>query len=278
MDSNFCVFILTHGRPEDVITYDKLKQHGYTGKIYIIIDNEDRAAKQYYKKYGDKVIMFDKDGVSKTFDKADNYKDKRTIVYARNACFKIAKNIGVKYFLQLDDDYYWFGIRNNDGAKSTRNLDNIFKIFIKFLQKTNVHSVAFCQGGDHIGGYDEAKPIKRKAMNSFFCCVDNPFDFIGRINEDVNTYVRLGGLGKIFFTIMNVQLDQKDTQSNNGGMSDVYSSGTYIKSFYPVIFSPSCVKVKRVGTKYKRLHHCIKWANAVPAIIREEFKKRDKNS
>jgi hypothetical protein len=111
-------------------------------------------------------------------------------------------------------------------------------------------------------------------MNSFVCSVDKPFKFIGRINEDVNTYVRLGGIGDIFLTIMCLQLDQKDTQSNAGGMTDVYcDSGTYVKSFYSVMINPSCVKVKPMGVSNKRLHHSINWNNAVPCIISGKYKK-----
>ena len=29
----------------------------------------------------------------------------RAIVYARNACFDLAKDLGITYFIQLDDDY-----------------------------------------------------------------------------------------------------------------------------------------------------------------------------
>ena len=104
MNKDFAAFILTHGRPNNVITYKKLKSAGYTGKIYIVIDNEDKTKKDYYKKFGDKVIMFDKKDVAKTFDEADNFNDRRSIVYARNVCFSIAKDLGLKYFIQLDDD------------------------------------------------------------------------------------------------------------------------------------------------------------------------------
>jgi len=276
MQNDFCAFILSHGRPHNVTTYDKLRQHGYSGPIYIIIDNEDKSASGYYDKYGDEVIMFDKLAVSKTFDQADNFKDRKTIVYARNFCFEIAKTLGHKHFIQLDDDYYWFGLRSINGAVSTRNLDNIFSCLVEFLKETNVTTIAFSQGGDHIGGYDESKFVSRKAMNSFICSTNNSFKFIGRINEDVNTYVKLGSLGKMFFTIRNIQLDQKDTQSNTGGMSDVYfNSGTYIKSFYTILFSPSCVKIRLMGIHNRRLHHSISWKNAVPVIIREGHKKNN---
>jgi hypothetical protein len=38
----FAMFILTHGRPHDVITMQALKDSNYTGKTFIIIDNEDK--------------------------------------------------------------------------------------------------------------------------------------------------------------------------------------------------------------------------------------------
>jgi hypothetical protein len=274
MINDFCVFILSHGRPDNVKTVSTLSRHGYTGKVYIIIDNEDKTASDYYKNFGDKVIMFDKLELSKTFDSGDNFDNRKTIVYARNACWEIARKLGIKYFVQLDDDYYWFGHRAKEGGKSTRRLDLIFIALVNFLLKTNISSVALSQGGDHIGGYDEKKQISRKAMNSFVCITDRPFTFLGRINEDVNTYVCLGGIGFIFFTIMNIQLDQNDTQSNSGGMVDVYNnSGTYVKSFYTVMYCPSCVKIKKIGIHHSRLHHSISWGNAVPCIIREKYKK-----
>lgn len=91
MRDNFCVFILSHGRADNVITLKALQKAGYTGKWFIVIDNEDEQAKIYYSTYGvDHVVMFDKLAISETFDTADTFDDRRTIVYARNACFKIA--------------------------------------------------------------------------------------------------------------------------------------------------------------------------------------------
>jgi hypothetical protein len=187
----------------------------------------------------------------------------------------LAKELGYAYFIELDDDYYYFGMRSpNESACYIYDLDKVFSLLVEYLENTRVTSVAFSQGGDHIGGFDGTTMVKRKAMNSFICSVHKPFKFLGRINEDVNTYVRLGGLGYIFLTIMSLQLDQKDTQSNAGGMTDVYiDGGTYVKSFYSVIVSPSCVKISQMGVSSKRLHHLISWNNAVPCIINEKYKK-----
>ena len=112
MRNDFVVFILSHGRPHNVYTVDTLKKSGYTGKIYIIIDNEDSQADEYYNIFGkENVIMFNKKEISKTFDTADLSEDRKTIVYARNACFDIAEQLGLDYFLELDDDYTEFRSR-----------------------------------------------------------------------------------------------------------------------------------------------------------------------
>lgn len=281
MNDKLVVFILTHGRPDNVITYKTLKRCGFTGDIYIIIDNEDKTKDKYIKKFGDKVIIFDKEKISKTFDEADNFNDRRSIVYARNACFEIAKNKKIKYFIQLDDDYTAFNYTENKNceytSKSIKNLDKVFEYLLDFYKNTGVNSIAMAQGGDFIGGANSnvfKKKLSRKCMNSFICSNEKPFKFMGRINEDVNIYTKLGSIGFLFFTTSLVRLEQKPTQSNNGGMTDIYlDNGTYVKSFYTIIFSPSSVKISMMGEKNRRLHHRVKWKNAVPQIIREEYKK-----
>ena len=281
MRDDFGVFILSHGRPDRVKTLKSMEKGGYTGKWWIVIDNEDDTAPEYYKRYKDRVIMFDKLEVSKTFDTADTSQERRTIVYARNACFAIAKELGLEYFLELDDDYTSFEYRVIRDKKlavfAVKSLDGLFSAMINFLDDTGAITVALSQGGDFIGGKDSKfyhDKVSRKAMNTFFCKVSNPFRFVGRINEDVNTYTSLGSKGKLILTISDASITQVQTQANKGGMTDVYlDSGTYLKTFYTVIFSPSCTKVGMMGDKHKRIHHMIDWDRCVPKILNEKWKK-----
>jgi len=274
MESNFAVFILTHGRPDNVKTYSTLRKCGYTGEIYLIVDNEDKQIEEYKKNFGnDYVKVFDKKAMADSIDEGNNFDNRKVIIHARNASFKIAKEIGIKYFVQMDDDYYYFGYRYETGAKIIKNLDKVFEIVLDFYKSVDIKSIAFSQGGDHIGGFSGIK-LKRKCMNSFFCSTDREFQFIGSINEDVNTYTTLGSRGEIFFTFTNLQLDQKDTQSNNGGMTDEYAlTGTYVKSFHSVIMQPSSVKASMMNANNKRIHHQIKWVNTTPMILDPKHKK-----
>lgn len=175
---DYVVFILSHGRPDKVITYRTLRRQGYTGPIYIVIDNEDKTADRYYELYGDQVVMFDKAAVAARIDEGDNFKDRRAVIYARNACFDIAEQLGYRYFIQLDDDYTHFRYMLDGELRSlyvTRyvvSLDAVFDIVFAFYKSIPAKTIAFAQGGDVIGGGDSSGLkrvwLKRKAMNSFF--------------------------------------------------------------------------------------------------------------
>ena len=99
---NFVVFILTHGRASNVKTLKTIRKAGYTGKVILVIDNEDNMDKDYYRIYGkDNVYMFDKQDIAERYDQMDNFDERRTIFYARNACFEIAQELGYDYFFGI---------------------------------------------------------------------------------------------------------------------------------------------------------------------------------
>jgi len=285
LNKNYAVFILSHGRPDNVITYQTLRKCGYTGRIFIIVDDEDKTINEYKKRFKNEVIVFSKAAYANKFDIMDNFSGNKVIVFARNACYDIARELGLDYFFEYEDDYTNFQYRFVDGdalrGRTIRKLDEVLDLMIDCLNDTKATTIAFSQGGDFIGGAGAFKNniFKRKAMNSFVFKVNtNPADdllFIGRMNDDVNTYLTQGKIGKLFFQTANLNLVQLTTQSNSGGNTEAYKSfGTYVKSFYSVIAEPSCCKIDLMGRTNKRIHHKIKWNNAVPKIINESFKKR----
>lgn len=278
--NNFAVFILSHGRANNVRTLKTLDDGGYTGETIIICDNEDDQIEDY-KKLGKRVIVFDKEEEMKYTDTEDNFKDHRLVVYARNVCHRIAKENGIDYFLVLDDDYTEIAFKYIDGKKlksqKVKDLDKLFDATIEFLEVSGALTVTFAQGGDFIGGAENGnleKGLGRKAMNSFFCKTDRPFKFTGSTNEDVNAYITLGQKGKLLFTVYKVVIEQGKTQANAGGLTDIYlDNGTYVKSFYSVICQPSCAKVAIMNSNHPRIHHKILWNNCCPKIISDKYKK-----
>lgn len=280
--SDFATFILTHGRPDRVYTVNTLKRSGYTGPVYLIVDDEDKTLDEYRRRYPGQVLTFSKKEISKTFDEGDNFTGHRGVIYARNACHDLAKSIGIKYFFELDDDYTDFRYKFNDkqqyGDWVIKDLDALLDHLLDYYKSIPAVSIALAQGGDFIGGKDGtmAKKIKpsRKVMNTFICSTDRPFKFIGRINEDVNTYTLMSLQGNLFFTIPLLAIQQKMTQSNANGMTDLYLDyGTYVKSFYSVLYCPSSVKITEMGANYRRIHHKVTWNNTAPVIVDEKHRK-----
>lgn len=277
---DFAIFILTHGRPDRQITYHALERCGYTGKVFLIIDDQDDTADQYFNLYGDQVIQFSKKAMMSLVDTADPEDQTGTVLFARKAVNQIAKDMGLKFMLVLDDDYTGFSYRyvkkNLIYSRVTRSFDDVVQAYLDLLEDTGALTVAMSQGGDHIGGIDGqlSKGLIRKAMNAFFFKVDNTVDFIGSMNDDVNTYVVWGSRGELFLTTMRFQLTQTKTQSQPGGLTELYlTNGTYTKSFYTVMMHPSSVMVKEMGDRVSRFHHHITWENTIPKIISSTYKK-----
>lgn len=283
--NDFCIFILSHGNPNNVLTAQSLKKYGYTGAWYILLDTEDTTYPEYVKEFGyDHVELFDKKQVAGYFDRMDNETATDTVVYARNACFDLAEELGYTYFMELDDDYYEFQFRyEEDGhlkALFPTNLDVVFEALLEYyISIPTMKTLCIAQNGDFLGGIDGSHfkaRFMRKAMNTFICSVDRPFKFVGYLNEDVNTYCLGGSRGDIFATIMDVSINQTDTQQKDrdNGLTGAYvGDGTYRKSFYTVMCCPSFVKIGIIGNNHARIHHNVDWKHAVPKIISSCYKK-----
>lgn len=90
----------------------------------------------------------------------------------------------------------------------------------------------------------------------------------------MNTYTSLGNRGGLMLTLFNVVIWQITTQQSSGGMTELYrSEGTFVKSFYTVMYGPSFTRLHQMGMNHMRLHHKIAWDHAVPCIVGEQWRK-----
>lgn len=289
MRDDFAVFILCHGRPDNVITWDTLDRNGYTGKRYIILDDEDKTIPQYIEKFGkEHCRIFSKSYYydPKRFDSMDTFHYTKCAVFARNACFDIANQMGLNYFCELDDDmtdvayriHEWVDGKEELKRQRCHQLDKVFDALIKFLNTNRrMYAVSMGQPGDYIGGTNSFMAItgyKRKCMNFWVCSTSKPFQFRGTMNDDVNTYYGYGMRGFIFMSTVGIMTDQPSTQNVDGGMTDTYKLfNTYVKSFYPIMINPTGVHIAAFITKYPRIHHRIHVDHSYPCIISDRFKK-----
>lgn len=276
------VLILSHGRPDAVNrTLKALRRTRYTGPWWIILDDEDDTADAYRTRWGaDRIITFSKVTAAAACDAGDNHPPGPVVLYARNAADGIAASLGLAYYFVLDDDYTYFAHRLvRDGVLSyayTYRLDDVLDACVEFLETSGALTVAFAQGGDFIGGKDGAyrRQVLRKAMNTFLVRTGSPIGFVGRLNEDTTTYVWRGGQGDLFLTLTDMSIEQPDTQEQEGGLTSAYLDlGTYVKSFYSVMWAPSAVKIATLGENAHRVHHHVNWNHAVPRIVSGRHKK-----
>ena len=95
---------------------------------------------------GDKVIVFDKANIAESIDVGDNFMGRNSVLYARNACFQIARDLDVQYFLQLDDDYtsfvYKFNSVLNYDEQAIYRLDDLFAYVLEYYKSIPALTIA----------------------------------------------------------------------------------------------------------------------------------------
>lgn len=289
LPEDFAAFILTHGRPHAQQTLATLKTRGYTGRCYLVVDDEDETLAEYQKLYGDQVLVFSKRETIEAFDIGDNFGGGGSCI-PRNAIWDLAENLGHRHFVMLDDDYTSFRFRWNEHLShewiEMTDLDSVLAAMLDWFRTLpeQVVTVAMSQGGDWIGG-EAGQPhihARRKAMNSFICDTRRRFAFPGRLNEDVSAYTEVQRRGLAMFTLFQVQLLQKATQQETGGLTETYrDGGTYVKSFYSVMRCPSAVRVSYLHPRFgrfaggvPRIHHRVTHDHCAPRVIPETCQKK----
>lgn len=167
--SDFCILVISHGRAGNVKTLNALDHFGYSGPWYIVIDNEDAQAEDYRSCYGsDHIVVFDKALEASRLDVADNFTGRlgrKSTVYVRNASFDIARRLGFRYFMVLDDDYNYFrfvldGSRRYTCRRCTR-LDSVLDICLDYFTRTpSLTTIAWLQGGRPAGRGQLQQPFQ----------------------------------------------------------------------------------------------------------------------
>lgn len=282
---DYAVFILTHGRADRQYTYETLMRLNCDAPVYFLIDNTDSQGDEYRARFGDRVIVFDKQEWYDKTDTMDISRKMNVVVLARNAVFEVAKSLGYRYFVVLDDDYKNFEHRyEQDGKLKTitpKDIGRAFEASFQFLIDSGVLCYGWEQGGDFIGGANTRfrNRVVRKIMNTYFFDAERPVTFKGTINEDMVASLYHGLLGDVIISSCDMAIQQIQTQKNKGGLTEAYlDMGTYVKSFYAVMMNPSCVKVAEMGDPKSgnyRMHHRVRYDLSCPVIISDKWRKRN---
>ena len=153
---DFAVFICTHGRAKNQITYAQLRQSGYTGKVYFVVDDADTQLNDYKELYGDDVLVFSKKDYYLKQDTFINKPIEKCVLYARNACIDFARNMGIEYFACCDDDIKSFAYKLVRGnkliSKRAVKLDRFLNAVVEFMKATDFRILSAVEEGQYIGG------------------------------------------------------------------------------------------------------------------------------
>lgn len=257
MNSEFVVFILTYARPNAQITYNTLKRCGYTGKVYLILDDTDTTIQQYIDNYGaENIIVFNKNYYinSDRFDNGTNKPVYASAVYARRAIEDIAKSMCLDYFAMADDDIQNLVIRYPLNNKLVRakitNLDTILCLYTDLLTQ-NVACVGFGMNRSYFGGVSAFCPERlcKKIMpsNFFIRNASVKVNWVAwTFEDDITHYCNLVD-GNVWLSIPYVQqiLQPFADVNNTGGNVDLYKTRNHFDiCFTEVQYMPSAIKVK----------------------------------
>ena len=281
MSKKFAVFILTHGRPHNQLTVKSLHDVGYTGDLYLVVDDQDESVNEYIAVWGaERVIVFDKDYFIRHTDTGLHTPVPKFAVFARNAIEHIAKEMGYKTFLMLDDDLTKIRVRlpEGDSLKSYQingQFDAIIETSVDYVVNCDIACMGLGFCNLYIGGvenFNKENPRQRLCAEAFIRNTAHPISWRLNMVEDLITSIDAAMSGEVWFQFLPIQCEIKMSEGEvDGGNSDVYRQlGMYRISFMPVIAYPSSNAVRR-GKK--------SWASTtspdkcIPKIISSRYRK-----
>ena len=272
------VFICTHGRPDAQHTLLALRHSGYTGLIYLVVDDEDDTICELYK-YGCPVKIFCKQHYIDTVDIGRSDAKRKAILYAKCACEDYAKELNLDAFIIADDDITDFRFRYEQDGKLltqyiTQNMDDVINSYYKFIIDGNICMTSFGTNQMFMGGNisDERKGEFRIPYNFLFRNTSLPFNWLSEMNEDtVSVLVHRDATYTIQLSF--IKLEMKELMAGaKGGMTEFYNQITTGQRIGTILmYSPSNIRYIAIANK---ITHAIKKGNAFPKLISSSFKKK----
>lgn len=280
MRNDFAIFILTHGRANDQKTLNMLKENGYTGKWFLVVDNLDEQLEEYQQKYREHVIVFDKLAAWGITDTFHNGKMLKAVVFPRNVVFQYAREKGIKSFAMCDDDISRLNYKHIEGEKLatdkiTRNIDKILEAYANYAEMAKITVLGMCEDGVFIGG------VNQLVLNGYtpsigkfiFFRTEDEVKYRGLYYEDNIATFDIPLQGRMSFspTIIST-VSQIDTKKTKGGMHDVYenTSSGYTCSFMVLMVHPSGIKIvqRKDNWKIRKSQE-----NLRPMLLDEKWRK-----
>lgn len=282
MRNDFAIFILTHGRPNKQDTISALDKAGYTGKVYLVVDDLDTSIEEYKKLYNN-VIVFDKMKYVALAETGISEPHIKFALFARNAIEDIAVNLKLSYFAMLDDDLTKFRYRyiyeNKLRSKDVTNMDDVLNSYINFMEIGNISTTSLASQSRFLGGISSIpKPNSSKlraCFNFFIRSVKHRVVWKSNICHDRVTSVLNGRDGQVWLQLPFVQFDMRELYGiNEGGNSDVYRKVTdFYRLFFNVLFLPDCDRVMYWKKSESWINNIPNYNALCPMIISDKYRQ-----
>lgn len=282
----FAVFILSHNRADRVETYDTLRNSGYTGKIYVVVDDEDPQLARYMERFDNKLdvglINFGKEPMIEIADTVYPEKKRSSALYARNFIESFAPMLGYDVFAMMDDDITSFRFRwVEDGSVKSQivstQMDKVFEYYAQYMLDADIATTSFPFSMFYISGTSGLDKKITESRHTYQIHIRNakfPVDWVSVINQDTITQLQTMQVGYIWWSIPFLVFDAEPMNCKSGGLKSVYDSiKDFDMAFLAVMTNPSCCKVAyssgpRSTMQIKENKH-----TSYPMIVSERYMK-----
>lgn len=202
-------FIISHGRPNEQLTYKLLRSGGVeTDDIFIVCDDLDTTLPEYIQNYGDRIVVFDKQRYMDSCDSGVQSPTGLHAVYARNAAYDLALEKGYDFFVIADDDIDSITYRYPDGDKlRSKNVHDVGNCFIALSEYMKTSDKIYCIGiAPHIafmGGVKApivAEGMKRVVFNIGLYRAGKRIRYASECQEDLAASILYNQQGKMMFS------------------------------------------------------------------------------
>lgn len=285
----YAVFILSHLSPDNCKTLDTLLKCNYSGKYYIVVDDEDKYLPQYKSKYKEHLVIFNKAYYMLNSDTGLKPGDNvGCALYARNAVEDIASYLGLDAFLVMDDDVLNFKFRIINHEEQTlktaaiNSIDAVFNNYIETIINSNITCGFFGTQNFYMGGYKlivNGYMIERRVgSNVFIRNASKPCKWSMSMFEDFSTCILYGSRGDIFITLPQVecvmapQFTQLKNKNKTDGNVELYTKlSDFKRGLFPLTALPSCCTAKMYRGKFIPY---MDRNTAYPKIISNKFRSK----
>lgn len=272
------ILIPSYHRPYNIKTAKYFLKKGWDSKkIHIVIDDEADDRVDYENEtelLGCNLHIFNMAEARARFDYVHRPSvSRRSAGQARNMFYDLVKDLGIDFYLVIDDDTTNYQVRPyavyTRSAKG-EDLVNVFDAIREFMLKRKIGVFGLSQTGDMFA-VPYLNVLRNKVMNTTF--INTKYIYRGeRGIQDNDTSQFVGIMNEGYFTgslASGLVLAQTASAKQDGGLTDLYRENKLLnKSLVTPIQFPTAIHAEKQQKNGGRLHHKINARYLYPKILK----------